>query len=499
MGMGLQVEVVDREKNALVFREIFHDFPILIGRDVVANVSLDAYPIVSKFHCKLELRSDGSVMLIDSGSRNGTAIGSPTATIPPRESIDLRKHGMAFMIGPLHFNVETIEAPRAPETRDRGGVMLSSNPVRLPQTARVEGAEAIAMSVEARDIADELRAPYEAYRTAWNSFYARFAERLQPLQPETRKQVLQLLATRFPAIFAEPDFQRLAKHFAIPVAELRTPGAAREEDAALQVLRELATWYGTRPLEDTNAIILFAKKIQDALDVFALAYVRLRDGLRSSEGQFEVDRGRRSNAAASPPIEVARSPRDVAGLLLDWTNPADATRFIRSLVADRAIHEMGFINGVAKGAEALVAHHSPAAVVEDFQAARKAGRIPFSLGGYYKKLWTFFEARHKEREAKETWAILFGRDFAQAYKQVSADAVSVDDSKPSNRRQNAAMPVVESETIPRPGVVEKTPENHGLPRPMNGPTGTLVVPRGIVPQPNTGPMIDKTPSPHRRS
>src|SRR5438477_8603458 len=102
MGTGLQVEVVDREKNTLVLREIFHDFPILIGRDVVANVSLDAYPIVSKFHCKLELRSDGAVMLLDSGSRNGTAIGSPTATIPPRECIDLRKHGMAFMIGPLH-------------------------------------------------------------------------------------------------------------------------------------------------------------------------------------------------------------------------------------------------------------------------------------------------------------------------------------------------------------------------------------------------------------
>jgi predicted component of type VI protein secretion system len=497
MGVGLRIEIVDRERNTLVKKEVFHDFPITIGRDPIANINLEGYSFITKFHAKLELWPNGGVMLRDAGSTNGTAVGTPTNAIPPQEWVDIRQHDMAFMIGPLHFTVERVDVPRAPDGRDRGGAMLSSVSGKAPTTARNEGAPALAVSAEARDIADELRGPYQAYRTTWNRFYERFAERLQPMKPETRKQVMQLLASEFPAVCAEPDFRGLAKHLNVPIADLRPLSAQREEDAALELLNELAEWYGVRPLVGVHGVIDFAKKLQDGIDVLCLTYVRLRDGLRTFQSQFDVEGSHaKGDGASQSQLETARTPREVGGLLLDWTNPADRTRTILGLIADLSMHEVGLVNGVAKGGAALIARLSPAAVLAEFEAAKRAGKVGFAWGGTYKKLWAFFESRHNDMasEEKEMFEVLFGREFAQAYGQVSANVGAEEDSRPSNRRQpraRVAAPVAPPEAAPSQ-VVAKTPENHGAP-PKAGKggkgsaTGTVVMPHVPAPRPKSGP------------
>ncbi len=495
MGTGLRIEVVDRERNALVRSEIFHDFPITIGRDPIANVSLESYSFITKFHAKLELWPNGGVMLRDAGSKNGTAVGTPTNAIPPQEWIDLRAHGMAFMIGALRFTVEVVDTPRAPEARDRGGAMLSSSPAKAAPTTRNEGAPTLAMSAEARDIEAELRGPYQTYRLSWSRFYERFAERLQPMKPETRKQVMQLLAVEFPAVCAEPDFRALAKHLGVSLADLRPLNAQREEDAALELLHELAEWYRVRPLGGVPSVIEFAKKLQDAVDVLCLTYVKLRDGLRTFQAQFDVEGGRAAEDGSSQSeLETARTPREVGRLLLDWTSPIDRTRPIVGLIADFSMHEVGLVTGVAKGGAALLARLSPAAVVEEFEAAKRAGKVGFSLGSRHKKLWEFFERRHSDMAAEERGMVevLFGREFAQAYEQISSNPVAEEeDSRPSNRRQPRARAVTApAAKSAAPQGAQKTPENHGAPARggRGSATGTVVMAHVPASRPGGGPV-----------
>jgi hypothetical protein len=506
MGTGLVVEVVDREKNVVVLKEVFHDFPITIGRDPIVSIDLDGYPFVTKFHAKLDLWANGAVMLRDQGSTNGTAVDTPLNAIAPREWVDLRGHAMAFMIGVLHFSVSRVDAPRTPETRDRGGAMLSSSAGKGAPTARNEGASVLAMSGEAREIAEECRASYQSYRGAWARFYERFAARLQGMPPATRMQVLRLLAAEFPAIVGEPDFQRLAEHFGVALSELRADAEQREEDAALQLVHELAAWYGVATPVGTDGLIAFARKLQDAVDVLCVAYIRLRDGLRAFQHKFETEGARREDSSGRLALEVARTPREIGALLVDWTDPSDRTRFVKNLIADLAVHEMGLVNGVVQGGAALVNKFSPATVLAEFSAAKAAGRVPFSWVAY-KRLWSFFERYHDDfaREEKGWWGVLFGDEFLRAYQQVSETMVADEDLKPSSRRRpisrNGAprMPSVSPKRektagvaalAPAPKTIEETPENHGMPPKGRdqGPTGTVVVPRVPAPKPNTGPM-----------
>ena len=512
MGTGLLVEVVDREKNAVISKGVFHDFPITIGRDRLVSINLEGYDFVSQFHGKIELWANGAVMLRDQGSTNGMAVDSPTNAIPPRENVDLRDHAMAFMIGVLHFSVSVVEAPRAPEVRERGGAMLSSTSRKAPPTARNEDAALLAMSGEARAIADDLRGSYQNYRGAWSRFYERFAARLQGMKPETRKQILKLLASEFPGIFDEPDFRRLIKHLEIPLNEVRSPSDVREEDAALQLLRELASWYHVSPPEGPDDLRDFAKKLQDAVDVLCVAYTRLRDGLRTFQHRFEAEGAQREDSSGRFALEVARTPEEVGALLVDWTDPSDRTRFVKNLIADMAVHEMGLVKGVVQGGAALVNKFSPATVQAEFDAAKAAGRVPFSWRGAYKRLWSFFERYHDDfaREEAGWWAVLFGDEFLKAYQQVSETMVAEEESSPSvHRRQNPlngarqkpAATLKREQTLPTAAVptaaraaakapAEKTPENHGMPpkAPDQGPTGTIVVPRVPAPKPNSGPM-----------
>jgi hypothetical protein len=506
MGKGLLVEVVDREKNVVVLKDVFHDLPLMIGRDPIVGIDLEGYPFVSQFHARLEVWPDDAVMLRDMGTTNGTAVDAPTNAIPPQTWIPLREHGMAFMIGVLHFSVSLVDAPRGPERRDRGGAMLSSTPGKAPATARNEGAAVLAMSSEARAIAEEFRGSYGNYRNAWARFYERFAARLQGMKPDTRKQVLTLLAGEFPAIFSEPDFQHLAKHLEIPLNEVRSPGDLREEDAALQLFHELATWYRVSPPSGTDGLREFAKKLQDAVDVLCIAYIRLRDGLRTFQHKFEAEGAQREDSSGRFALEVARTPHEVGALLLDWEDPSDRTRFVKNLMADLAVHEMGLVNGVVQGGAALMNKFSPATVQAAFDEARAAGRIPFSWSGASKKLWSFFERYHDDfaREERGWWAVLFGDEFLKAYQQVSQTMVAEEElNPPSNRRPRVAQngghakpraaskrgEVAAAPTATK-APVEKTPENHGMPPKArdHGPTGTIVVPRVPAPKPNPGPM-----------
>ena len=91
MGTGLRVEIVNSDDNSPVSDVVFNDFPVRIGRDALAEVSLP-YGFVTRWHAILKIE-DGAVLLWDLGSTNGTTLDAPVARLSPHEKVDLRSTG----------------------------------------------------------------------------------------------------------------------------------------------------------------------------------------------------------------------------------------------------------------------------------------------------------------------------------------------------------------------------------------------------------------------
>jgi len=491
MGTGLRVEIVNSDDNSPVSDVVFNDFPVRIGRDALAEVSLP-YGFVTRWHAILKIE-DGAVLLWDLGSTNGTTLDAPVARLSPHEKVDLRQHGMSFRIGPLRFSLEVVEREPAPRPRERGGPMLSSAPGMTPPA---QAAPDLAQSAEARALAYELRGVYESYRAGWKRFADQLASSLATRSPATRAHLAGLLAQDFPEAFAGPEAHRLAAALGLEPSELR--GTLRDEDVALQVLQELADWYQTpQALVGPEAIVGFGQKIQDSLDALFAAYVPLRNGLRTFEAEFEVKQEGPPSRGASG-VAQAETQLEVGARSLDWTDPLDGAHAFRSLFADQMIHNMSLISGVMTGASALIKQLSPEALTEAFEEARRAGRTGVSFGVLrYRELWRALERRHREfvKEESETFKLLFGREFAATYQQffssATADVNTAGRSaRPPARGAEGAGASRARPRAPSPERYEKTPETHGQPPAAaraQGPTGTVIAPRAALAPAVTGP------------
>ncbi len=205
---GLRLAIANHDEGSLVGEVVFHDFPVRIGRDALAEVSLP-YGFVTRWHAILAMEGE-AVLLWDLGSTNGTTIGSPATRLAPHEKVDLRPRGMAFTIGPLHFTVEVVQAEPAPRQRDRGGPLLSSVVADAPAPRLGEREAVEAAAVEARALARELRGAHGAYRGAWKAFYDQLAASLGTRSPSARAPLLRALAVELPDLFAEPEAQSSA-------------------------------------------------------------------------------------------------------------------------------------------------------------------------------------------------------------------------------------------------------------------------------------------------
>jgi type VI secretion system protein ImpI len=471
MGKGLRVQVTNAQDGS-AFERTFDDFPIRIGRDALNELPIDL-PFVSKFHAVIDHRGD-KLILRDLGSRNGTSLRIPTERIPSNESIDLAKSDHLFGIGTLRFEVELIDVDRASSAnlrRARGGAILSHGPDEESPPSFIDSlATSASGSHEAQAGADALRVDLESWRSAWAKLYARLSSVLASLPSDEREKALRALAHDHPSLAGEPDFLRLAEHLGVKLGAVASAGGSgsREESVALLVLRDLASWYvdAERPLQSGAQIVAFGRKIQDVLDALFVSFIPLRDGLKKFEVEFEVKVGVATQSARGP-AETAKNPAQLASRLLDWSEQADSGRTVKRVFADLMVHNVGLVNGVMRGAAALLAQLAPATLEEELEADKSRGRSGLTVGPWkYRALWDVLKRRHDDlaNEEQERFALLFGADFAHAYTALSSAA------------RFSKTPEIEHARTKTPGTVPPT----APPAPREGPTGTLVVEESSV-------------------
>jgi predicted component of type VI protein secretion system len=111
--------VVDGETKA---RQFELELPAVIGRSRATDVTL-GNPLVSRRHCEV-FESEGSLMLRDLGSLNGTFVGEARLAEQPM----LIEPGQKFTVGPVTFQAEyqALGDPSQAEQSEAGGQTIDA-------------------------------------------------------------------------------------------------------------------------------------------------------------------------------------------------------------------------------------------------------------------------------------------------------------------------------------------------------------------------------------
>jgi type VI secretion system protein ImpI len=400
-------------RDGSVTERVFPRFPVRIGRNPLNDFVVD-FPFLSQFHLVLEL--EGSRLLLrDLGSRNGTHLRT-TGRVPAHQPVDLGPAGYEFAVTSLLFQASPVDIPEAAEPLDLSrAALLDGAPAAPPESTPQELYEARA----------RLRPAFDEYRASWGRLQQALVGALGAMSAPGRAAILQEFAAASPAVAAEPDFRRISELAQVDVSKADTQGQARVESVALTAIKEVASRYvGDRPLESAADVVRFVGALRATLDAFFKAFIPLRDGHKQFESKMDIRRG----SIAPPPLDGsvsvrdARTPAELARLLLDWRNPrAEAITGIESTFADLMIHQVALLDGVMRGVKSLLNELSPAAI--EATAARKSRS--FTFGPFrWEHLWRQFVERHSDLadEEKEAFGLIFGKDFVSAYTKFAAQA-----------------------------------------------------------------------------
>jgi type VI secretion system protein ImpI len=396
VGIGLSVVVTNGEAT---FDLVVREFPVLFGRDPSSHVPLP-HGFVSKTHAAIDFR-DGRLLLRDLGALNRITVGDKP--IAPNAEVDLGKRGGAFAIGQLRIAVSVIEADEPPEN-------VSSITGKPFATVRVDHVDVLAKGMDATASSRELADQFDRYRNSWSDFARLLSERVGHLSPSARADFLSDAAQRYGAAAHEPEFRRLLEQHGI--------GTSPAESQALNVLRTLARWYLDLPLETDTDIEQFGLRIRKTLDEFLHALLPTRDGLRITEQTL-------SGGDRASGLDAVTNEAQLADHLLNWQRPGDGARDLRKLLTKVKIHQVGLMNGIMHGIEALLAQLSPTAIEADVREGRTKDPRKFVLGqwGLHRVLWEEFRRRHDDFASEEggRFAVVFGPECAASYRQIAED------------------------------------------------------------------------------
>lgn len=187
------------------------------------------------------------------------------------------------------------------------------------------------------------------------------------------------------------------------------------EAMALQGLRELASsLIPGVPLESTGDIARFITKLHDALDAFCRSFIPLREGHAQFMSSFDLQRSMRRSVHRSQAylaVEGARSPEELAAALLSPKDRAfDGPQAVEGILADLMLHQLALLEGVMRGVRALLEELSPENVEN-----QTAGGISLSR---HKALWSkYVEIYENVSEERQAFAMIFGAEFTEAYRQ----------------------------------------------------------------------------------
>jgi len=422
MPVALVARVIDTQANQ-TFDVTFERFPIRLGRNQLNDLQIDR-PYVSQFHLAIDLR-DRQIIIKDLGSTNGTVFGG--RRLQRDAPIDITATP-ELTIGPIVIRMQIIEAaPKKANALKDGGTVLD--------LADQSGSAAAAWKQQQRPIAPggedayvrQLQPYIDAYRAAWGGVYRVIYDHLPRLTPELRQNYLKRLAMEQPAIATEQDFQKLAQYYGVDPRMLGEPSAAQASHAAMQELsRTLAP--GSKPIDDVDAVLQFAKRLRDAMEVFLKCFISLRDGYQEFEAEVlakdkSVDEG--------DPVAAAKDEKELGNVLLGPQGGPDAPRQLQDIFVDVMSHQVALINGVMEGVRTLLNKLSPKALEDDLERRGKKGGL---FSNKFEALWKLYEVVHGDYagEQKETFLIIFGPQFSRAYAATAGD----DEKSPGDAAKN---------------------------------------------------------------
>jgi type VI secretion system protein ImpI len=187
------------------------------------------------------------------------------------------------------------------------------------------------------------------------------------------------------------------------------------ETMALVGLRELAaSLVPSAPLDSTGDIARFITKLHDALDAFCRSFIPLREGHAQFMSSFDLQRSLRRSQQRSQAyfaVESARTPEALAAALLDPKSKAfDAPQAVEGILADLMLHQLALLEGVMRGVRALLQELSP-----DNVENQVGGGISLTR---HRALWNkYLEIYDGVSEERQAFAVIFGPEFAEAYRQ----------------------------------------------------------------------------------
>ena len=402
MSVALVARVIDTQANQS-FDATFERFPVRIGRNQLNDLPIDR-PYVSQFHAAIEVRGQ-QLFVKDLGSTNGTIYaGHRLARDTPIEVTAAPE----ITIGPVVIRLGLVSAApkKAPDKRE--ATILDYTEGQAAQAVAAQKPKPIAPGAE--DPYIRQLAPYiESYRSAWGAVYRVVYDHLPRLPKEIRESYLKRLATEQPSIAAEPDFQKLSLYYGVDVRSLGGDGSPPQ--VALAALNELAATLapGTKPLDDVNGVLTFARRLRDSMEVFLKCFVSLRDGYQ----EFEAEVLARDRSAMSDRVAAAKDSKELGFVLLDPGGGPDTARQLHDIFVEVMSHQVKLLNGVMEGVKTLLKKLSPPTIEEEFERKGKKGLF----ASKYEELWRLYQIRHADYsgEDKETFDIIFGPQFSRAY------------------------------------------------------------------------------------
>ena len=378
MPVSLVARVVDTQANQS-FDATFDRFPVRIGRHKLNDLPLDR-PYVSQFHVALDVRGS-QVFVKDLGSTNGTVHAG--ARIGRDATIDVTG-APEIAIGPILIRLQLVNSAGS-ESGAAAGTVKMKSPDAL-DAARFESIKLPPPGQESPFVAQAV--PYvEAYRAAWAAVYRVVYDHLARLPPDVRASYLKRLAIEHPALGLEPDFRKIAKYYDVDPISL---GEVRPEDAALIALGELASRLAPRlgSLDNPEAVVTFARRLRDAVEVFLSCFVSLRDG----HHEFETEVLAKDRGAPRDRVALAKDAGELGDVLFDGTGQdGEAARKLHDIFVDVMSHQVALLNGVMEGVKTLLTQLSPATLEEELERRGKRGGL---FSNRFEELWKLYEVRH---------------------------------------------------------------------------------------------------------
>jgi type VI secretion system protein ImpI len=379
----------------------FPHLPIRIGRNPLNDYSLQ-HPVVSSFHARIE-EIGGKICIRDLGSRNGVYVPSPSGggntRVEANASIDLGPVGFRFYLaGAILVKLEFVEEEEpVPSRRSAKAGSVLGNAGMIGQSAQ--------------------SVPQAPIRSAPSPAWSGSSPSAQPLAP----------LPVAPIAASVPPGQPMPSHSPAAAVGRGQPGRADTAGSlpadlaldvlALQGLRELArSLIPGRTLDTTADVARLITKLHDLVEVFCRCFIPLRQGYSQFVSSLDLSSPPSINRSpAAIALELATSPEAIAMALLDPRDPSfDAGQAVEGILADLVLHQVAMLEGVMQGVRALLDELSP----QNIEAALAQHGAPALFGAKHRACWTeYCERFARVSDEREAFAVIFGRDFAEAYRQ----------------------------------------------------------------------------------